>query len=222
MIKSAFSEKFYEFFVNHEILRKYSFNIFIPSQNQESLLGFDALFHGKKVGFLMFQYKIVEKYERNPKYLSGDSFKFKLHKNLKSGYHQHNALVYWNTISSCQAYYVVPDYVDYSTFHKNCKLGTVFSNSRLIKPMRYIRDYKSHYVNFDSKNTFRHSVEKFKMEYIEEGNLENMLGSIVKKSSTEVIEEISSFIRTDDINQNMYTRLNNFLYDSDIVLLVFE
>lgn len=224
MIKSAFSEKSYEFFVNHEILSKYSFNIFIPSQNQEALLGFDALFHGKKVGLLMFQYKIVEKYERNPKYLSGDAFKFELHNNLKSGgYNQHNALVYWNTISSCKAYYVVPDYVDYSTFHKNCKTGTVFSNSKMMKPTRYISDSKSHYVNFDSKNTYRHSIDNFEMEYIKGRNLENILGSIDKKNITELIKEISSFINsTDDLDQNMYTKLNDFLYDNDIVLLAFE
>ena len=91
MKKSEFSEKFFEILVDH-LLLNHGFQIFIPSQNKENKLGYDALINNiksimgtkKRINGFALQYKIVEKYKK-PQNKKGSYFRNYLIQRAENG-----------------------------------------------------------------------------------------------------------------------------------------
>ena len=163
MIKSEFSEKVYEIFINHELLSN-GYIIYAPSQRKEKSLGYDALCHmtkGSKIKAIALQYKIVWEYENPPFPLSYPSFRFDLHKSSTGKYTQHNIMVKRNTSISqtMPALYCVPKFIDYKSLYKNLQSGTLLQNSCLIMPFDEIIDSEYHCIKFDNTLAFQCSNE---------------------------------------------------------------
>lgn len=156
MKKSQYSEKFYEFAVNHELLNKMVIDIYIPSQSEEALLGWDIGFTDYKQLYF-FQYKTVSEYDRIPRYLSTHAFRFQLHKDTKGKFTQNNHLCNLNKMGFI-AGYVVPNFTELSNLRKHIKKARVLSNSFLMIPL-HISKGSSHYINFDKSQAFQHSKE---------------------------------------------------------------
>ena len=158
MKKSEFPEKAYEVFANHELLSM-GYMIYIPSQQKEQKLGYDALWQSKnrKIKAIAVQYKIVEQYERTHKLLSKPCFKFELHKSSTGKYSQHNIIVQknaqpWPPICAC---YCVPNFVEYKALYKHLKDGTILKNSCFLKPHSEINDSRYHYIVFDNNKAYQ-------------------------------------------------------------------
>lgn len=163
MIKSEFPEKIYEMLINCYFLSK-GFDIYIPSQNKESKLGYDALFQNKKRKIGIFQYKVVSEYIRKPKIHSKANkvFNFEIYKSNKNGFKQHNLLVKKH-LNGITCGYLVPCFVSYDNLYNFYHSNILINNSKFIKPTSYIYDNNRHYVSFDTNNiAFQHSKEQFK------------------------------------------------------------
>ena len=177
MKKSEFSEKAYEVFANHELLSM-GYMIYIPSQQKEQKLGYDALLHSKnkRIKAVALQYKIVLEYDRTPKLLSDCCFKFELHKSSTGDYLQHNIMVEKNTRSwpPICAFYCVPQFIKFHALYKHLKSGTILENSCFLKPNSEIYDSKYHYVKFDNNQAYQCSNEPKPMEIC---SLENLFAN---------------------------------------------
>ena len=166
MDKSEFPEKAYEVFANHELLSN-GYGIYIPSQQKEKTLGYDALWHLKGTRFkaIALQYKIVSQYRRPPKMLSTPCFKFDLHKSA-GGYEQHNIMVarHTHTRFPILAVYCVPTFVEYKKLYEHLRNGTIFDNSRLLIPLKQISDSSYHYIAFDDTQALQFSKDPVSVE----------------------------------------------------------
>ena len=163
MKKCEFSEKFYEICFDHLLLSNMpGVHLYIPSQNKEAKLGYDALFKdNKRKKVLIFQFKVCEKYIKVPNYFSKNKvFKFELHKEKNGNYLQHNKLVKYNMNGEYKAFYVVPYFNSYNELYDFLNQNTLLHHSLFLLPKIYIKDNNSHFINFDNNKAFQHSKEK--------------------------------------------------------------
>ena len=213
MKKSEFPEKAYESFANHEILSK-GYMIYIPSQQKENKLGYDALVHlkNKKIKAVALQYKIVHEYERVRKPLSKPAFKFVLHRS-SNGYNQHNLLVERNTFrwSPIVAFYCAPRFVEYTSLYEYLKSASVLEHSCFLKPCDNIIDKEYHYITFDDTQAFQHSNNPKPVEIYS-------LESIFEQTEPMYYETLIEELYLSD--QNERQSLDDFLIESCSILIV--
>lgn len=160
MKHSEFSEKIFEIFVDHLLINK-GFNIYVPSQFNESNLGYDAfinnvkLLHGKRIKGIALQFKVVSKYKKP---FMSDEFRFQLHRGADKKYKQHNQLCNYNK-RNIYAGYVVPYFVEFSKLYECLNDDTLLKNTYVIQPHKKILDSKSHYISFNKRSFHQHSNE---------------------------------------------------------------
>ncbi|MDY0294611.1 MAG: hypothetical protein RBQ71_02275 [Acholeplasmataceae bacterium] len=225
MKKSEFSEKFFEFTVNHELLNKYNVDIYIPSQYEEDDLGWDIGFTDYHQLYF-FQYKIVQKYDRNPIGLIGDSYKFDLHKNSRGVFKQHNLLRSLNAMGFI-ARYVVPDYIEINTLKKLLYSNNVFSKVRFITP-GILSTKRSHYINFDSTQVFQHSKDQVKLETSPLNEIFEYADYAIVKDWTVDKQKLLQTIREDSIlmtinkDANEDVLINKYLYTNKIIMIALK
>ncbi len=224
MKKSEFSEKFFEILVDH-LLLNHGFQIFIPSQNKENKLGYDALINNiksimgtkKRINGFALQYKIVEKYKKpqNKK----ENFKFKLHP--AHNYRQHNKLCKCNQIGKFIAAYCVPNFVTIADLYLNLNGGSLLSNSMLIFPKIHIIDNNSHYITFGHLTAHQHSSEQNNCDIknfeqiLKEQDAEHLMFPEV---FIEFLESINSDFIEDKVSQeNRYNYSDSFLIAYKII-----
>ena len=208
MKKCEFSEKFYEILFDHLLLNNMSgVHLYIPSQNKEAKLGYDALFKdNKRKRVLAFQFKVCEEYIKIPKYFSKNRvFKFELHKEKKGNYIQHNKLVNYNLNGKYRAFYVVPYFNSYKDLYDFLNKNMLLQNSLFLLPEIYIKDKNSHFINFDKNIGFQHSKEKHEIKvfnYDEFAKYANELVPIDQAEFEEIVSESS--------NKNIYLLFDYF------------
>ena len=236
MKKSQFSERLYETLINHLFLSR-GFDIYVPSQNKEAALGYDALFQNGKRKIGMFQYKIIKEYERKPIYHNSadHAYAFNLHGPKNKSYEQHNNLFKrMNRGIICG--YVVPCFIEYkelfSYYHNtnsnnnnNCNNEALLDHSLLIKPTVKITDNNYHYITFDNKIAYLHSKEKIQLEI---QSLSEFIGSIKESKDyskeTFTNEFLEGFIDYNEFDENLKDneKINKILYDNKIILVAYK
>lgn len=180
MIKCIFSEKLYEILCINELLKKISGAcVYCPSQQKEAKVGYDALFnikHSRKV--LIFQFKIPEKYKRNPIEFknSPESFKFNLHS--KNQYFQHNRLVYYNKSGKYIALYCAPKFVDMNKLYEYYAKDAILTNSLFAMPYSKITDNNYHYINYDYNCAYQHSKSKEEIKILSNNDVQRMIRNL--------------------------------------------
>lgn len=227
MKKSEFSEKIFEILIDHALLSK-GLGIYVPSQNKESLLGYDALFQKGKIKVGFYQYKIVSKYVKKPSCHKKAKrvFKFDLHYSKHNGYRQHNLLVNRN-LSGLNCGYLVPSFIEYDTLYKNHHLGELdkFPNIILIKPTKYIIDNKYHYITFDDTGSaIQHSKDETSIETKSIDFLSNAIKESNLSYSKDVLtDEILNFFdeNNNDNNEEKEEKAIRLLYESGICLVTY-
>lgn len=228
MKKSEFPEKIFEILINHALLSN-GFDIYVPSQNKESKLGYDALFQKGKIKVGFFQYKIVSEYEKKPvsHRTALKAFKFDLHYSKLNGYRQHNLLVKKN-LRGLNCGYFVPNFIEYDILYKNHHSGMLnrFPNVILIKPTRPILDNKYHYITFDDSGlAIQHSKEGVK---INTESIDDFLNAIKESKLSYNKEELTDEIfktfdiNIDDENTDKEELASRLLYDNGIYLVTYQ
>lgn len=159
MKKSEFSEKLYETLCIHELLNIFSNSaIYCPSQNKEGKLGYDALFNVKRFRkVIVIQFKVAEKYLKEPKYFSPgrNCYKFNIHQ--KNNCFQHNRLVTYNRGKKYIALYCTPKFVGFKELYSYCQKSNLINNSALLYPQIKINDQKYHFINYCDSAAYQHS-----------------------------------------------------------------
>lgn len=228
MKKSEFPEKIYETLINHFLLSK-GFDIYVPSQNKEAKLGYDALFQYGKIKVAFLQYKTVNEYDRKPKChgRSTRAFKFDLYYSKGNGYRQHNLLVKKNA-RGINCGYFVPCFIEYDTLYNTYHTSSLVNscNSIMIRPTKIISDNNYHYISFDNKRyVVQHSKEESKVQSF---SVNDFLNSIKENDISFGKEELTNEILKDsgleisEFDDRRVDKAIKILYDCGINLIVFK
>ncbi len=226
MKQSEFPEKIFEILIDHVFLNK-GLDIYVPSQNKEAKLGYDALFQKGKIKVGFFQYKIVNEYKRKPRCHSNATkvFKFSLHFSKSHGYRQHNLLVK-KALKGFNCGYYVPAFIEYDTLYKTYHQGLLnkYPNSFLIISIDRIDDADYHYITFDNLgNAYQHSKEE---KRIKTQSIDDFSEAIKKNdfsfNKEELTTEILSTFEEDDTKENREELAIKLLYECGICLVTYK
>ncbi len=225
MEKSEFSEKIFEILIDHVFLSE-GLDIYVPSQNKESKLGYDALFQNGKIKVGFFQYKIVSQYKRIPSCHKGakNVFKFDLHLSKHNGYRQHNLLVK-RSLRGMNCGYVVPAFIKYNDLYNNYHSSLLSLHTIFIKPTKYISDKKYHYITFDDKGkACQHSKDETVIETKDITYISNAIKKSKSFSKEELTNEILDFFNenTNGNNASKEEKAIRLLYECNICLVVIK
>ncbi len=199
------------------------YDIFVPSQREESKMGVDAIFKiGKRKAYL-FQYKVASKYERKPKEFTttGDCYRFILHK--KDKYKQHNLIVR-DYRKKLKCGYLAPLFITNKELINNYRSAELLQNCILIFSKYYIIDDDYHYMNYNDSEAFQHSKDCEKCEALNFAGLANMTEHerINLKELLELLfeEDIKNEkVKMDDLEKNPDYFINEFLYENNSILI---
>lgn len=148
MTYSNFCEKEFEILFCREFLNKNNCcDFYFPSQRQEVREGFDALFKNSKFKAIIFQFKVVYEYSRNPFGHAITSFGFTTHK--RSGQQkQHNILVKLNS-KGLNAGYAVPCFIDRNSLIHYARNNILLDNCLHLIPTNPLSP-GNHTIKFDT------------------------------------------------------------------------
>ncbi|MCR4661963.1 MAG: hypothetical protein K5765_08230 [Clostridia bacterium] len=230
-MKPQFSEMEYgtaillEFYDTHKRQR-----LFMPTQNEEAKVGYDAKVFSSKGHPIFYQFKVSEYINninaREIKYIDTPYFRFHTYAVSDVDLNQHNILYKLNSNFSHSVFYVAPMFYKKEEFDFYFKNRSVSSHSkyiRLIKLNRII-DNEIHSICYDSQgNVVMHSEVVVDDEgALSFDNINKYFDDIKPVELNVVIDKLYNLFELSDSNSNQlsrYKKVINFLYNNGIHFL---